>query len=622
LPPQPSGHGPLKRLIIACGRKAFKRYNYPWGGAPVLEAEHRLARRLGFWETLGIGVGSTIGGSIFVILGDTARLAGPAAFISFVLGALVTLLIALNYSELATSLPVSGGGYVFTREAIGGLSSFLTGWFLWVGNMLYAAMNAVGFALIAARYVPLDPVLIAELVLLAFCVLNVLGVRETGRTQLVLTLALISGLIFLSISSLSGFDYANFKPLMPTGLSGVLAATGLSFVAYWGFETIAAVGGEVRRPERTIPLCCVLSVLVCGALYVSITLTAIGMLGWEALAESETPLVLVGSAILGPMGENLVSALGAVATLTSLNSALLSAARIAYALAQTDLLPRGLATVHGRFRTPYKAVILSGAVASLFALTGFVSFLAEAASFGFLTGLLLVNVSLIVLRRKRRHLPRKFETPLYPLTPVLAILACLALVPFMDPTVLAVSLAMGLLGVMVFLFELTTARTREAAIGGFSLASGSAVLLILYILDVKLGWEISPWAYQVLLIGGLIQIFASLFCAIPIGELCIALSRAREPGMVLSPRAAKAVSALEKFLGALQMATAPLTAIILYSLMALLVRGMYRPFLVAPLPPGPTYMPLLTVMCISLAFSVLAGLISGLILVGRRYLTA
>ncbi|RLI39505.1 amino acid transporter, partial [Candidatus Bathyarchaeota archaeon] len=100
------------------------------------EAEGRLARRLGFWETLGIGVGSTIGGSIFVILGDAARLAGPAAFLSFFLGALVTLLIALNYSELATSLPVSGGGYVFTREAIGGLSSFLTGWFLWVGNML------------------------------------------------------------------------------------------------------------------------------------------------------------------------------------------------------------------------------------------------------------------------------------------------------------------------------------------------------------------------------------------------------------------------------------------------------------------------------------------------------
>ncbi|HDI01264.1 MAG TPA: amino acid permease [Candidatus Bathyarchaeota archaeon] len=586
-------------------------------------AERTLARRLGFWETLGIGVGSTIGGSIFVILGDTARLAGPAAFISFFLGALITLLIALNYSELATSLPVSGGGYVFTREAIGGLSSFLTGWFLWVGNMLYAAMNAVGFALIAARYLPLNPILIAEVVLWAFCILNVIGVKETGRTQLILTTTLLAGLLFLTISSIAGFDRSNLEPLMPMGMGGVLAAAGLSFVAYWGFETIAAVGGEVRKPERTIPLCCVLSVLVCSAIYVSVTLASIGLVGWEALAESETPLILVGSALLGDLGETLVSILGAIATLTSLNSALLSAARIAYALAKTELLPRGLAIIHGRFRTPYGAVMLSSALAALFTLTGFVSFLAEAASFGFLTGLLLVNVSLMVLRRKRRYLPRKFKTPLYPLTPVLAIVACLALIPFMDPAVLAVSLAIGLMGSMVFLFELATPKTREAAIGGFSLASGLSVLLILYILDVRLGWEISTWAYYVLLAGGITQVIASLFCAIPLGELYVAASGAlgltKEPGLVLPPRAAKAVTALERLMGIIQMATAPLTAIILYSLTALLVRGMYRPFMVAPLPPEPAYVPLLMVMCISLVFSTLAAVISGFILVKRKY---
>ena len=491
--------------------------------------------------------------------------------------------------------------------------------------MLYAAMNAVGFALIASRYIPLDAVLIAEAVLWAFCVLNVIGVKEAGRTQLILTIVLISGLLFLSISSLSGFKQANLEPLMPMGMSGVLAATGLSFVAYWGFETIAAVGGEVRKPERTIPLCCVLSVLICSAIYVSTTITAVGLLGWRPLAESETPLILVGSAILGPMGEALVSALGAVATLTSLNSALLSAARIAYALAKTELLPKGLATVHGRLKTPYRAVVLSSFLAALFTLTSFVSFLAEAASFGFLTGLLVVNISLIALRRKRRHLPRKFKTPLYPLTPILAVLACLALVPFMDPAVLAVSLAIGLLGLMVFLFGLTTARTREAAIGGFSLASGLAVLLILYILDVRLGWEISSWAHHVLLACGLIQALASPFCAIPLGEFYVAVSRplglVKEPGVVLSSRAAKAITALERLMGILQIGTAPLTAIIVYSLTTLLVRGMYMPFMVAPLPPEPAYVPLLVVMCISLVFSTLAAIISGLILVKRRYAT-
>ena len=224
---------------------------------------------------------------------------------------------------------------------------------------------------------------------------------------------------------------------MPKGLSGVLAATGLIFVAYWGFESIATVGGEIQEPARNIPRACVLAVLVSGAIYMLVSLASLGAVGWEALASSSTPLVLVGRALMGTAGEIFVSCLGAVATLTSLNAALLSAARISYALARDGLLPEVLSAVHPRFRTPYRAVGLSTLIAGLFALSGIASFLAGAASFGFLTGLLMVNISMIFLRRKRRYLPREFRAPAYPLTPIVAIGACLALMAFMEPLVLA-----------------------------------------------------------------------------------------------------------------------------------------------------------------------------------------
>ncbi len=589
---------------------------------PVLGEEKRsLVRRLGFWETLSIGVGSTIGGSIFVILGDAAGLAGPAVLLAFFLGALITLVIALNYSELATSLPVSGGGYVFTREAVGGLASFTTGWFLWIGNMLYAAMNAVGFALIIRLYVPgLDPVLVAELTLALFCLSNILGVKEAVRVQLVLTAVLISGLVGLSLVALGSMrpGALTTPSFMPKGLSGVLAATGLIFVAYWGFESIATVGGEIQEPARNIPRACVLAVLVSGAIYMLVSLASLGAVGWEALASSSTPLVLVGRALMGTAGEIFVSCLGAVATLTSLNAALLSAARISYALARDGLLPEVLSAVHPRFRTPYRAVGLSALIAGLFALSGIASFLAGAASFGFLTGLLMVNISMIFLRRKRRYLPREFRAPAYPLTPIVAIGACLALMAFMEPLVLAMGATIIVMGTLVFLFELATPRTREGAIGGFSLASALAVLLLLYLTGVRIEVfppELSRLVADMLLLGAIVQIGASLMCAIPLGEVFIRFARPlgamEEPGVSMPGRAVRAIKVFEMAIGAAQLFLATLVAFTIY--------GAYKGVVSFPGIPSAYYWPTVAIVCIALAFFVLAGVICGCTLLKRRY---
>ena len=568
---------------------------------------------------MSIGVGSTIGGSIFVILGDAIGMAGPGIALAFALGAAITLLMAFNYSELATSLPVSGGGYVFTREAVGGLASFVTGWFLWLGNTLYAALNAVGFALLLARFLPVDPVLVAELVLACFCLLNIKGVREVGRAQLLLTISLVSGLLGLSLAAIPAFRVSNLRPLAPRGLEGILAATGFAFVAYWGFENIATVGGEVRSPEKTIPRACIAAVLASGAIYVLVSLAAVGALGWEALAETEMSLLAVGRAVLGAAGELLVICLGAIAMLTSLNTAILSAARIANALAADGLFPGLLAGLHPRFRTPYKAVLLSSLTAALFALSGVAHFLAGAASFGFLIGLFTVNVSVILLRRRRRYLARAFRVPLYPLTPLLAASACLVLVAFMDPLVLAVGSAMAAIGIIGFLFELITPRAREAAIGGFSLASCASIIFIFYLVRPLLGHGPNP-ALSGLLASLLtafcaIQILVSLVTAIPIGELYIGvakrLGRAQEPGIPLPPRAARMVKAFEICLAVLQAVGALIAVATIYAI----IRGLAF----FPAPPGPAVLPIVVMTCLALAFMALAGSICSGILLTRRY---
>ena len=587
----------------------------------VLEQEPKLARRLGFWETLSIGVGSTIGGSIFVVLGDAAEMAGPGVLLSLAIGAVITLVIALNYGELATSLPVSGGGYVFTREAVGGLASFTTGWFLWIGNMLYAAMNAVGFALILKLFFPVEPILVAELVLAVFCLANLRGIREAVRTQLVLTAILISGLLGLSIASLGSIrlEALTTPSFMPKGLSGVLAATGLTFVAYWGFESITTVSGEVKKPGSTIPRACVLAVLVSGATYIFVAFASVGVLGWTALAGSSTPLVLLGRALMGSVGELLVSGLGAVATLTSLNAALISAARISYALGRDGLLPRSLGDVHKRFGTPYKAIGLSTLIAALFALSGIVHFLAEAASFGFLMGLLMVNTSMVFLRRKRRYLPRDFRAPAYPLTPILAVIACSCLLAFMDPVVLAVGTSIAVVGTVVFLFELATPKTRELGMSGFALASALSVFALLHLVGLKVEYcpdpRLSPLLSALFFIGALVQLISSAMCAFPLGEFLIRIAKplgaVEEPGVSLPGRAIKVVKAVEMLVGLAQAGAAIGASLVIY--------GAYRGLLFFPTFPAEYYTPILIVVLVALAFFSLSGLACAYMLVKRRY---
>ena len=587
----------------------------------VLEREPKLLRRLGFWETLSVGVGSTIGGSIFVVLGDAARMAGPGVLLSLAIGAAVTLVIALNYGELATSLPVSGGGYVFTREAVGGLASFTTGWFLWIGNMLYAAMNAVGFALILNIFFPVEPILVAELVLALFCLANMRGIKEAVRTQLVLTVVLVSGLLGLSLASLGTIrpEALTTPSFMPKGLSGVLAATGLTFVAYWGFESITTVSGEVKKPGKTIPRACVLAVLISGAIYIFVAFASVGVLGWTALASSSTPLVLLGRVLMGSVGELLVSGLGAVATLTSLNAALISAARISYALGRDGLLPSSFGDIHERFRTPYKAIGLSTLIAGLFALSGIVHFLAEAASFGFLMGLLMVNTSMVFLRRKRRYLPRDFKAPAYPLTPVLAVIACSGLLAFMDPLVLAVGTGIAVIGTLVFLFELATPKTRELGVGGFSLASALSIFTLIYLVGLEVEYlpdpRLSSFLSSLFFIGAVIQLISSVMCAFPLGEFLIHIARplgaVEEPGAALPGRAIKAVKTLELLMGITQTIAALGASLIMY--------GALRGALFFPSFPTDYYGPLLVIVLITLAFFSLSGLVCGYTLLKRRY---
>ncbi|MDH5702590.1 MAG: amino acid permease [Aigarchaeota archaeon] len=257
---------------------------------------HRMARptldrRLGLLGSTMLGIGATIGTSIFVIIGKAADMAGPAIIVSFLLAGAAALFTALDYAELGSSVPEAGGGYTFVFKAMGGSTAYLTGCFMWFGNIFYAAFCALGFATAIRGFLPtgfpLD--LLAPVIVLLFFGINMFGSRETGRTQVVLTAALLAVLITFMVTGANHIQAVNYEPFVPMGIGSIFAAAGFVYVAYVGFEIICTASEEIVVAGKTVPRAIILSMLISAAIYLSVVAVAVGVLPYKEIAESDAP---------------------------------------------------------------------------------------------------------------------------------------------------------------------------------------------------------------------------------------------------------------------------------------------------------------------------------------------
>lgn len=403
-----------------------------------------LKRQLSLFHVIMLGTAGTIAAEIFVLTGHAASISGPASFLAVIIGGFLSYSIALNYSELATVYPETGGALTCVREAWGrGLLAFLVGSMDSISSTFYCALSAVGFAYSLSIFIPGVPIAVpAILVIFVFTILNIRGVSGVGNAQIVLGgilfsifgIYIIYGFIspngfnlpvFLPNGKLFIFDtpYENFKSLMKT--------IALIYAAYVGFEVIADDAEEIHRPEKNIPIAILVSLTLVTLIYSSTMAVTLGTLPWLEVAGSETALTNAISRFLPGIGVSLMAVAGLVATLTSVNSSMLSATREAFTLSRDGLWPKGLSRLN-RYRVPFMAVIFIGVVSSLITLIGVVDFLSFITSAGYLFVLLWSNLAMIRLRKKYPAILRPFKAPLFPLTPIMASLTCLVVIIFSD----------------------------------------------------------------------------------------------------------------------------------------------------------------------------------------------
>ena len=419
--------------------------------------EGELERTLGLVPALAIGTGTMVGAGIFVFPGLAAGQAGPAAMLSFAIGAVIALLVALPTSELATAMPESGGGYYFVSRALGPLLGTMVGLGQWLGLVFASAFYLMGFGHYLSdlvREVGIDvPVSVVGLALgmaVLLTGISVTGTENTGDLQnwivgsLLIILAGFLGHGGLNVMGVFGAQRVP-EAFFPYGTMPIFTTAALVFTSYLGFVQIATVAGEIKNPARNLPRSMIGSVLLVGTLYVLTIFVGTSLLGSTQLAAmGETAVVAVGRSIAGTFGAAALLGGGLLATLSSANASILSASRSIYALSRDNLVPDRVERINKRDRTPHVALLLAGGPIAVLILFGRVEVLAEVASLLHLFMYGLICVALLVLRwtDPEGYAPT-FRCPGHPVVPALGALASFGLVGFMNT--LSIALGGGIL---------------------------------------------------------------------------------------------------------------------------------------------------------------------------------
>ncbi len=405
-------------------------------------SKRRLRRQLNLLQVVMLGTAGTIAAGIFIMTGHAAAIAGPYTVLAFLIGGLLSYSVALNYCELATAYPETGGAMTYVREAFGNnLLSFLVGTMDCLSSTFFAALSATGFAYSVQVFFPTAPIVpVAIAVIVLFTIMNVSGVSLVGNLQIVLgsTLLLIFiAFLYFGFTKPGGFTWETFiasreiltiqNPIAYLGM--MMMAIALTYNVYIGFEVIADDAEEVSNPNRNIPRAILISLTVCVVLYTLVGLVTIGTVPINQLAGSDTALTDAVRRFWPGVGVALMAIAGLIATLTTINSAMLSATREAFTLSRDGTWPRSLSRL-SPWRTPFIAIIMVGLVSALIAAIGLVEFLSYISSAGYLFVLFFASLSLPVLRKRFPDLIRPFKVPLFPLTAYLAAAVCLFIIAF------------------------------------------------------------------------------------------------------------------------------------------------------------------------------------------------
>ena len=372
-------------------------------------AKDKLKEDLTFFDLTNIIVGSIVGADIYIASALTAGMIGPFSIIVWIIAGIMATIIALVFAYCSYYVPKVGGPFAFVSYAFDDFFGFLTGWSMWIAEILALPVFAIAFVQYLQYFFPLDSVqqiLVKGLFIFALTFINIVGVKAAGKVNDVLTVIKLIPLILLIFGGIFFFVFdpktlvTNYTPLAPLGLNNFGAALVLIFWAYAGFELGTLPASEVKDPKKTIPKAIATGMMIVTAFYLFTNFVIYGTVKWSALATTSTPLVDVALVIFGTVGA-LIMAIGALLSVSGSDEAnILTTARLSYAMSIDGLFPGIFSKIHQSFGTPYMALLIHGIIAftlSIFSgLRGLISFSVFNLAFSYL----LTCLALIILKKR------------------------------------------------------------------------------------------------------------------------------------------------------------------------------------------------------------------------------
>ncbi len=425
-----------------------------------------LARNMGTFQLMMFGVGATVGTGIFFVLSEAIPKAGAAVIISFVIAAAAAGLSALCYAEMASAIPVSGSTYSYTYHALGegaavliagcvlleygvAVSAVAVGWSGYFNELLHALF---GFTLPRALSISFVPgidgaatggiVNLPAMVLILLCMLLLLrGASESATVNAIMVLIKLGVLVLFTVIGISAFNADHFNNFFAQA-AGISAAAGTIFFSFIGLDAVATAGEEVKNPQKALPRAIIGALLIVTAIYIMVAVAGIAAKPvdfFSTEAAGEAGLAKILADVTGNQIWSTVLAAGAVISIFSVTLVTLyGQTRILFAVGRDGLIPKRFLEVNQKTMTPtYNTVFVSILVAIV---SGFVpaDYLWDTVSIGTLMAFTVVAISIMVLRRTHPDLERPFKVPLYPVIPILTVVACVYVLSGLAPITWAI----------------------------------------------------------------------------------------------------------------------------------------------------------------------------------------
>ena len=415
----------------------------------------KLQRTLSLPGAIAVSIGGMLSG-IFVLPGLAVGITGSSVWLAFLVAALCILPAVLSKSELATSMPKSGGTYVYIERAFGPLFGTISGLGLWLSLLLKSAFSLVGLSAYLYVLIEVDSSLtksIALFSLLLILLLNIFGVKKVEKTQLLIVSISVLSLVGLIIFGFGSFDSALTEPVFSKESSGFISAVAFLYISYAGVTKVAAVAGEIKNPEVNLPKTMLISLFLITVVYVLVAIVLVGNVEASLLVNDIKPIYTLSQTLGGDAFGYAAGIVGVLTLLSMANSGVLASSRFPFAMARDKMLPDFLGSVSAKFMTPVYSIIVTAFIIGLAIIYLDVEKIAKLASAFKVLMFISVNLAVIVLRETNAQWYNpSYKSPFYPYVQIFGVISGVVLLAFLGLLPLLSVLGVFVFGFITFLF--------------------------------------------------------------------------------------------------------------------------------------------------------------------------